>query len=312
MSKILVTGGAGFIGSHLVDRLIAAGYEVVVVDDLSTGRRDYVNLAAKFYELDICSSSLAAIFAEIKPEFVYHLAAQIDVRKSLLDPVFDNRVNILGSLNVLENCRIHGVKKIIFSSTGGAIYGETEELPTPETCLAYPLSPYGINKFSMEKYLRYYQLVHNLDYTVLRFANVFGPRQFRGGEAGVVAIFIDNAVKGQVSRQFGDGKQTRDFVYVDDVVSALFKAKDIKHAGEINIGSGRETDLLTLRREIETALGALISIKEEAAIAGEIRRSFLKIDKASEVLDWRPLVDLKEGIKRTIAWAKIQTAKNAK
>lgn len=304
MSKILVTGGAGFIGSHLVDRLIANGHEVAVVDDLSTGRRDYINLAAKFYKLDITSPRLKKVFEKFRPEFVYHLAAQIDVRRSLLDPKNDNRINVLGGLNVLENCCAQGIKKIIFSSTGGAIYGETSDLPTPETYAAYPLSPYGINKLSLEKYLRYYNLVHGLDYTVLRFANVYGPRQFKGGEAGVIALFIDNAVKGKPSRQFGDGRQTRDFVYVDDVATALAAAKDINYTGEINIGSGQETDLLLLRQEIETALGAPFSVKEEAAVPGEVRRSCLKIDKAKEILNWQPQIDLKEGVKRTIAWSK--------
>ena len=196
MAKILVTGGAGFIGSNLVDHLINQGHELVVVDDLSSGKKSYVNQQAKFYKLDIRSTKLEKIFSREKIEVVYHLAAQIDVRKSVADPAFDVDINIIGSLNLLENCRRFKVKKIIFSSTGGAIYGEAEEIPTTEYAPTYPVSPYGINKLAFEKYLNYYFQVYGLNYTILRFANVYGPRQFKGGEAGVIAIFIDNAVKG--------------------------------------------------------------------------------------------------------------------
>ena len=304
MAKILVTGGAGFIGSNLVDHLINQGHELVVVDDLSSGKKSYVNQQAKFYKLDIRSTKLEKIFSREKIEVVYHLAAQIDVRKSVADPAFDVDINIIGSLNLLENCRRFKVKKIIFSSTGGAIYGEAEEIPTTEYAPTYPVSPYGINKLAFEKYLNYYFQVHGLNYTILRFANVYGPRQFKGGEAGVIAIFIDNAVKGLESKQFGDGKQTRDFVYVDDVVRALVLAKDIDCRGEINIGLGKEVNLLEIRQEIEAALGEPMKIKEEPGKVGEQRRSVLSRERAKAVLNWEPEIDLKEGIKRTIAWAK--------
>lgn len=304
MAKILVTGGAGFIGSTLVDWLIAEGHEICVLDNLASGRKSYLNPGAKFFYLDIRDENLAEIFAQENFECVYHLAAQIDVRISVTNPRLDNDINVLGGLNILENCRLHGVKKIIFTSTGGAIYGEAEEIPTTEYAPAYPVSPYGINKLTFEKYLNYYYQVYGLNYTILRFANVYGPRQFKGGEAGVIAIFIDNAVKGLVSKQFGDGRQTRDFVYVDDVVNALVRARVIDCHGEINIGLGREVDLLEIRRQIEVVLGEPMKVDEEPAKAGEQRRSCLSRQRAKDVLNWEPAVDLNEGIKRTIAWAK--------
>lgn len=308
MSKILVTGGAGFIGSTLVDRLISSGHEVVVIDDLSSGRLDYVNPLAKFYEINIASSEIAKIFQEEGFEFVYHLAAQIDVRRSVADPEFDNRVNVLGGLNILENCRANKVKKIIMASTGGAIYGEAEEIPTTENSPTYPVSPYGIHKLTLEKYLNYYYQVYGLNYTILRFANVYGPRQFKGGEAGVVAIFIANAVRGITSQQFGDGLQTRDFVYVDDVVRALILSLEIDCRSEINISSGIETTLLDVRQAIETALVRKIAVEEKPAKEGEQRRSCLSYARAKAVLDWEPKIGLTEGVDQTIAWAKEQAS----
>lgn len=304
MSKILVTGGAGFIGSTLVDKLITEGNEVVVIDNLVSGKKEYLNPQAKFYNLDICSPEVAKVFAKEKFEFVYHLAAQIDVRKSVADPIEDNRVNVLGGLNILENSRVYKVSKIILASTGGAIYGEAEEIPTTEYAPAYPLSPYGINKLTLEKYFNYYYQVYGLNYTILRFSNVYGPRQFKGGEAGVIAIFIDNAVKGKESILYGDGLQTRDFVYVDDVVRALYLARDIDCRGEINISLGKETNLLELVKNIESALGVPLKIKKEPGKDGEQRRSCLNYTRSQEVLNWQPEVNLEVGIKRTIEWAK--------
>lgn len=306
MSKILVTGGAGFIGSTLVDCLVSSGHEVVVIDDLSSGRREYVNPVVKLYKEDISSSKIAKIFRKEKFDFVYHLAAQIDVRRSVADPEFDNKINVLGGLNILENCRINKVKKIIMASTGGAIYGEAEEIPTTENSPTYPVSPYGIHKLTLEKYLNYYYQIYGLNYTVLRFANVYGPRQFKGGEAGVIAIFIANAVQGISSQQFGDGLQTRDFVYVDDVVRALLMSLEIDCRSEINIGSGIETTLLDIRQAIELALGEKILIEERPAKDGEQRRSCLSYSRAKAVLNWEPEVSLTEGVSRTIAWSKQQ------
>jgi len=306
MSKILVTGGAGFIGSTLVDKLINEGHQVVVIDDLSSGKKDYVNPQAKLYEIDICSPKIAKIFQKEKFDFVYHLAAQIDVRKSVSDPAYDNKINALGGLNIIVNAHASGVKKIIFASTGGAIYGEAEEIPTTESSPTYPVSPYGIHKLTVEKYLNYYYQVYGLNYTVLRFANVYGPRQFKGGEAGVIAIFIDNAVKGLESLQFGDGLQTRDFVYVDDVVRGLFSALNIDCQGEINIGSGVETNLLEICSNIEKAIDGPMKVKEMPGKPGEQRRSCLSFERARAVLNWEPSVNITEGIKRTITWAQSQ------
>lgn len=304
MPKILVTGGAGFIGSTLVDKLISEGNEVVVIDDLSSGKKDYINPAAKLYKADICSAKIARIFKKEKFDFVYHLAAQIDVRKSVANPVFDNKVNVLGGLNIIENSRANNVKKFIMASTGGALYGETDEIPTSENCPTYPLSPYGIHKLTLEKYLNYYQQIFGLNYTVLRFANVYGPRQFKGGEAGVVAIFVENGVNGKESMQFGDGLQTRDFVYVDDVVRGLYAAMTIDCHGEINIGSGIESSLLDVRHSIEEALGGPVKIKELPGKPGDVRRSCLSYQRAKDVLNWEPQINLEEGIKRTVAWTK--------
>lgn len=304
MSKILVTGGAGFIGSTLVDKLIASENEVVVIDNLISGKKEYLNPQAKFYNLDICAPEVAAVFEKEKFEYVYHLAAQIDVRKSVADPINDNRINVLGGLNILENARAHKISKIILASTGGAIYGDSEEVPTTEYAPTYPLSPYGIHKLTLEKYFNYYYQVYGLNYTVLRFSNVYGPRQFKGGEAGVIAIFVDNAVKNKESLLFGDGLQTRDFVYVDDVVKALYLAREIDCRGEINISFGTEINLLELVKEIESSLGAPLKIKQEAGKDGEQRRSCLSNARAKEVLNWEPAVNLEEGVKRTVEWAK--------
>lgn len=306
MSKILVTGGAGFIGSNLVDRLISLGHQVVIVDDLSSGLESYINPQAAFYKIDIATPALAEVFVKEKPEFVYHLAAQIEVPKSMLNPMNDARINIEGGFNVLEAARLNNVKKIIFASTGGAIYGEAEEVPTKETWPTYPLSFYGIHKLTFEKYLNCYFHAYGLDYTVLRFSNVYGPRQFKGGEAGVIAIFTDNAVHKRASFQYGDGKQTRDFVYVDDVVNGLLKAMEKTYQGEINISYGRESSLLDVRAALSNALGREIEVEERPAKLGEQRRSCLSNELAKEVLDFEPEIALEEGISRTVAWTKTQ------
>lgn len=306
MTKILVTGGAGFIGSNLVDALILENYEVTVIDNLSSGKREYLNPRVKFWQLDIVSEEIDTIFRTERFDFVYHLAAQIDVRTSVTNPSFDNKINVLGGLNILEKAKKYGVKKVIFASTGGAIYGETEETPTTEYAPTYPLSPYGINKLAFEKYLYYYYQTYNLNYTILRFANVYGPRQFKGGEAGVIAIFVDNAIKGKTSIMYGDGKQTRDFVFVTDVVSALIKAKEIDCRGEINISLGREVSLLEVKAKIEEVLGEKILIQVEPAKLGEQKRSCLSRERAKAVLDWEPKFDLDQGIKETINWSRAQ------
>lgn len=302
--KCLVTGGAGFIGSSLVDSLIADGHSVAILDDLSTGKREYLNKKAKFYEVDICSEEVENIFQEEKFDYVFHLAAQIDVRISVNNPKLDNKINVLGGLNVLENCRKYKVKKIIFSSTGGAIYGDALEIPTPESYPTNPVSPYGIHKLTFEKYLNYYCKVYGQEYISLRFANIYGPRQFKGGEAGVVSIFIDNAVNNKKSIINGDGKQTRDYVYIDDVVRALIASIKNNYNGEINIGTAKETNLLDVIMAIESAMGEEIKKEHGAAKEGEQIRSCLKNSLAENILRWSPSIDLTEGIKRTIEWSK--------
>lgn len=304
MKKILVSGGAGFIGSNLVDALVDLGHQVFVVDDLSSGKKSYLNPSAKFYHLDITSPRLKKIFQQEKFDYVYHLAAQIDVRQSVSRPEYDNKINILGGVNILEAAKDSGVSKVIFASSGGAVYGETNEIPSPESVATYPLSPYGINKLAFEKYLYYYYVNYGLNYSILRLANVYGPRQFKGGEAGVIAIFVDNAVSGKESLLFGDGKQTRDFVYVQDVVSAFIKTLNIDSRGEINISTGTETSLLGLIELIERGLGEAIKIKQMPAKLGEQKRSCLDNRRAQAVLDWQAQWSLADGIKETIAWTK--------
>lgn len=302
MIKVLITGGAGFIGSSLADKLIETGYEVVIIDNLFSGKKDYISNQAKFYNLDIVKDDLSAVFEKEKPEYVFHLAAQIDVRKAVKDPEFDVNVNILGGLNVLKNVYKHKVKKIIFSSTGGAVYGEAETIPTPEEYPAIPLSPYGINKFCFENYLKYYHQVFKQEYTSLRFANVYGPRQYKGGEAGVVAIFCSQIAQGLPLSLNGDGSQTRDFVYVDDVVRALIKAMTVEYNGEINIGSSVESEVKDIIKYIENYSQKKCIVNKQDAIKGEQQRSFLDSSLAKKVLDWEAKVGLEEGIKKTYKW----------
>lgn len=300
----LVTGGAGFIGSNLVDELIDQDYEVVVVDNLSTGKKEYLNSQAKFYKADICSSAIDKIFEQEKVDYVFHLAAQIDVRVSVANPELDNKINVLGAANILKNCYVHKVKKIIFSSTGGAIYGDAKKVPTSEDYPADPVSPYGIHKLTFEKYLNYYYQVYGQKYIALRFANVYGPRQYRGGEAGVVSIFIDNLVNGKPSLINGDGKQTRDYVYVDDVVSALVLAAKTDYVGVANIGTSKEIDLRQIIKCIEDETGEKFNYKTGPAKLGEQKRSSLNSSRAKKILKWQPKINIKEGIKKTIVWSK--------
>lgn len=302
MTKVLITGGAGFIGSTLADKLIEEGHELVIVDNLFSGKKDYIPSEAKFYHLDIVKDDLSAVFEKEKPEYVFHLAAQIDVRKAVADPNFDVSVNILGGLNVLQNVHKYNVKKIIFSSTGGAVYGEADIIPTPENYPATPLSPYGIDKLCFENYLKYYHQVFKQEYTSLRFANVYGPKQYKGGEAGVVAIFCSQLANDSVLSLNGDGTQTRDFVYVDDVVEALIKAMTVDFNGEINIGSSVESEVKDIIKHIENYSQKKCIVTEKPAVKGEQQRSFLDSSLAKKVLDWEAKVSLEEGIKATYKW----------
>lgn len=301
--KILVTGGAGFIASHIVDAYIQAGHEVVVIDNLSTGRRENLNPHVRFYELDICDPKVTEVVAEERPEVINHHAAQIDVRRSVADPAFDAEVNIIGSVRLFEAARLSGTRYIIFSSTGGAIYGEQDYFPADESHPLRPLSPYGIAKLAVEKYLDYYNTVHNLDYAVLRYANVYGPRQNPKGEAGVVAIFCDRLLKGEQPIINGSGLQTRDYVYVADVVRAnlalLDAPKDMLNT-VFNIGTGVETDVVTIFRMLRELFGRNIEQLHGPAKLGEQLRSVLDIRRAERRLGWRPEVDLAEGLKHTV------------
>jgi len=303
--KCLVTGGAGFIGSHLVDKLIKEGHKVVVIDNLSTGRKENLNPKAKFYKIDICSYRISQIFKKEKPEVVFHYAAQIDVRKSVKDPVEDAKINILGTLNILENCKKYNIRKVIFASTGGAIYGDADIVPTPETYPELPLSPYGIAKLTIEKHLSYYYKVFGLPYVSLRLANVYGPRQNSKGEAGVVAIFCDKMLSKKQPIINGDGKQTRDFVFVDDVVEANISALKKDKVGIFNIGTARETDVNTLFKKLRELTDSKCAKIHGPTLPGEQKRSCLDYSEAKRELGWQPKYSLDEGLKKTVEWFKM-------
>ena len=295
-----MTGGAGFIGSNIVDAYLAAGHEVFVLDDLSSGSLDNLSQKAKSFQMDIRDPKVEKIFVENKFDVMNHLAAQMDVRKSVADPVFDSTVNVTGTLNLLENCRKHGVKKVIFSSTGGAIYGEQDYFPADENHPTRPLSPYGIAKLAVEKYLFFYNAVHTMGYVVLRYANVYGPRQNPHGEAGVVAIFSSKLLNGEEPVINGDGRQTRDYTFVGDVVSANVLALDYPKSDIFNIGTGRETDVNALYTKLRNAVGSSAPEKHGPAKAGEQLRSVIDYSKARKILGWEPRVGLDEGIKLTV------------
>ena len=299
--KILVTGGAGFIGSHLVDKLIAKKHRVVVVDNLSTGYKKFVNPKAKFYKVDVTSNKLAAVFKKEKPQIVFHLAAQKSVSFSVKNPAEDARINVGGGINVIENSLATKVKKFIFISTGGAIYGEAKKIPTPEITTEKPDSPYGLSKLTIDNYLeKFYGKIHGLKYVSLRLANVYGPRQDPFGEAGVIAIFVSNLLKNKQCYINGTGNQTRDFVYVLDVVSACLKAM-AKGQGAYNIGMAKETSINQLYKLISRVITDKKVIHRNA-LPGEVLRSVLNYDKAKRVLGWTSKISLEEGIKKTIEY----------
>lgn len=300
--NILVTGGAGFIGSHLVDKLIYNKHRVTVVDDLSNGSKVNLNPQAKFYKLKIQSPRLSQVFNKQKFHIVYHLAAQINVRKSIQDPIFDAQTNILGSINLFENCTKYKVKKIIFISSGGAIYGDGVKIPTPETAQQAPISPYGITKLSLEKYLHYYSLQYKLPYTILRLANIYGPRQDSTGEGGVVAIFCRQLINQKPLYINGNGRQTRDFVYVADVVNACLKSLSNKVQGIYNIGTARQTNINQLAKKLIDISHTKINIKHRPAIKGEQQLSCLSYTKIKNQLNWQPEYNLTQGLKATWQW----------
>jgi UDP-glucose 4-epimerase len=300
--KILVTGGAGFIGSHLADAFIAHGHQVTIIDNLVTGRRENVNAQAAFHQIDIGDAGVAEIFARGQFDAVCHHAAQMDVRRSVADPRYDAEVNILGTLNLLQQCQNTGVKKFLFASTGGAIYGEQVRFPADEEHPTWPASPYGISKLACEKYIYFFAQNHGLRYVFLRYANVYGPRQNPHGEAGVVAIFCTRLLKGEPPTINGDGKQTRDYVYVGDVVRANLLALNYPENDYFNIGTGVETDVNMIFQRLNEAAGAGMPEHHGPAKEGEQLRSVLANDKARRLLDWQPKVSLADGLKETVEW----------
>jgi UDP-glucose 4-epimerase len=303
--RILVTGGAGFIGSQVADRLVSRGHEVAVLDDLSTGIREFVPEAARFYPADLTDAvALERCFAEFRPEIVDHHAAQIDVRRSVTDPVFDATVNVLGGIQLLLACTRHGVRKFVYASTGGAIYGEGRSLPATEEHPVNPEAPYGASKHTLEHYLYLWKLLHRLDYTVLRYPNVYGPRQNPHGEAGVNAIFIGLMLHGKRPHIFGTGEQVRDYLYVGDVVDANEIALTAGGGEMVNLGTGVGTSVNQIFRELQSILGFSGEPIYEPARPGEVQRIYLDATRARQVLGWQPKVAFREGLRRTVEWTK--------
>ena len=299
--RALVTGGAGFIGSHVVDRLLAAGHAIDVVDNLSTGRRELAHPAARLHAVDIRSPRLRAVFAETRPDAVVHLAAQMDVRRSVADPLFDASVNVLGTLNVLECCRRAAVARLVFASSGGAIYGDCETVPTPESQPARPASPYGVAKLAAERYIAAWAALTGSTAVALRYANVYGPRQNPLGEAGVVAIFSSRLVAGEPCLINGDGEQTRDYVYVEDVADATVLALGVPQAIDaINIGTGVESSVNDLYRRLAAVAGATPAARHGPGKPGEQRRSALDAGLAKRLLGWAPATPLDLGLRKTL------------
>jgi UDP-glucose 4-epimerase len=304
--RCLVTGGAGFIGSNLVDALIRRGDEVVVIDNLSTGKREYLNPKAKFYEMDICDQAkVDAVFNEEKFDYVFHLAAQISVKDSIANPRLDNQVNAIGSFIIFDACRNNQVKKTIFISTGGALYGDVTE-PAKESSPIKPVSPYAIHKFTAERYLELFRTEHDLDHIILRLANVYGPRQYKGGEGAAVAVFTFNAINDLESSIFGNGTKTRDYIYVGDVVDACLAAMTSDYRGAINVATSKRISTLDLFKAIEQASGKKLAYRHEKDRPGEVQDSVLDIDLAKKILGWQPAVDLHVGIEKTLNWTKEQ------
>ena len=303
--RILVTGGAGFIGSHIVDRLIAEDHAVTVVDNLVTGKKENLNPGARFYEADICDrEKLDRIFEKEKPDIVDHHAAQMDVRKSVADPVYDARVNVIGTLNLLENSRNYGVKKFIFASSGGVMYGEPQTLPASEEDPPAPLSPYGVTKRCGELYLEYYSATHGLKFTALRYGNVYGPRQDPHGEAGVVAIFSRKMLEGATPTIFGDGEQLRDYVFVDDVVEANILALNQDESQIYNIGTGAGASVNTLYANLAKIMDFTEKPVYSDKRTGEIEKIYLNWQRAKKLLGWQAKMDFEGGLKKTVEYFK--------
>lgn len=303
--KILVTGGAGFIGSHVVDEYIKAKHEVAVIDNLSTGNFENINPRAKFYKTDIKNHhNLDRIFKQFKPDIVNHHAAQAEVRRSIDDPLFDAHTNIIGGLNILHCCIKYKIKKIIYANTGGALYGQVPArlLPVKENFPIKPESPYGMSKFAFENYLDLYSRLYGLKYTSLRYANIYGPRQNPLGEAGVVAIFGGLMLAGKTPKIFGDGRQTRDYLYVGDVARANLTALKKGANQKINLGTGIETNVNRLYRLIAAEANFKVKPIRAPAVKGELRRAAQDFTLAKKILNWQPKTALTEGIKKTVEY----------
>ena len=309
--RVLVTGGAGFIGSHTVDALVACGgYEIAVIDDLSSGKREQVNLRARFYQADLRDApAMRGVMERERPEILVHLAAQMDVRHSVVDPAFDAQVNLVGFLNLMEAGRENGLRRVVFSSTGGAIYGEQERFPCDEEHALRPVSPYGVAKLATEKYLFFYRTQYGIDYAALRYANVYGPRQDPHGEAGVVAIFCGRILEGRPVSIYGDGGQTRDYVFVDDVVRANMAAVAGSASGAFNIGTGVETSVNQLYEALAHSAGTSRPAEFAPARAGEQRRSVILAERAARELGWRPQVELSNGLAQTLRFFRDRAAR---
>jgi UDP-glucose 4-epimerase len=296
----LVTGGAGFIGSHLVDRLLTEGYRVVIVDDLSTGKLKNLNPAATFHHTDITHPSVQEVFSRERPDLVFHLAAQISVSESTKDPVNDSEINVIGTLRLLEAARRCGVDKFIYSSTGGALYGDPQVNPCTEQAPIVPLSPYGLSKYLSEQYVELYHRLYHLNYTILRYGNVYGPRQDPHGEAGVVAIFAQAMLEGRQRQIFGTGDQERDFVYVGDVVDANILAIDRGDNDAFNIGTGEGTSVNRIFELLQNITNYKWDATRRSPRQGEVYKISLECSKAHQGLKWSPKVNLEEGLQQTV------------
>jgi UDP-glucose 4-epimerase len=305
MSKIMVTGGAGFIGSHVVELFVSKGYEVVIVDDLSTGRASNLHPAARFYKMDIRDPKIREVFEIERPDFISHHAAQMDVRRSVAQPLFDADVNILGSINLIECAKEFGVRHFVYISTGGAVYGEPERLPCDENHPINPICQYGASKHTVEHYLYMYNVNYGLSYTVLRYPNVFGPRQDPHGEAGVVAIFTGKMLLGEPVTINGDGEQTRDFVYVGDCAQANFLALSVEHQpGIYNIGWSRPTSINEIFTNLAKITNYTQPVSHGPAKVGETRHIYLDASKANRELAWAPTMSLEDGLRETVEYFK--------
>ena len=300
--KALVTGGAGFIGSHIVDALIKRRIKVYVVDDLSTGKKSNVNPNAKFIKLSINNPQFPKLIKRMKPDIIFHFAAQIDVRAAVADPPKDARTNIMGTVTLAHHAAINGVKKIVFASTGGAMYPDTVKPPHSEKIPPQPISPYGIAKRASEMYLHFAYLTHGIQYVCLRYANVYGPRQNPKAEAGVISIFSERMLNGSPVTINGDGKQTRDFVYVEDVVRANMIAMRKNVSGVFNIGTGKQTNMNSLFKKLRKIIGSNTPEHHGPAAHGEVLRSSLDCRKARKMLGWESKVKVDDGLKKTVKW----------